>query len=45
MHILFQFDIRTIAFFVGMAFFVQASVIGAQAYLIRELKQYREAAA
>lgn len=41
MHILFQFDIRTIAFFVGMAFFVQASVIGAQAYLIRELKQYR----
>ncbi len=41
MQILFQFDIRTIALFVGMTFFVQASVIGAQAYLIRELKQYR----
>ena len=41
MQILFQFDIRTIALFVGMTFFVQASVIGAQAFLIRELKQYR----
>ena len=41
MQILFQFDVRTIALFVGMTFFVQASVIGAQAYLIRELKQYR----
>ena len=40
MQILFQFDIRTIALFVGMTFFVQASVIGAQAFLIRELKQY-----
>jgi len=41
MPILFQFDIRTIALFIGMTFFVQASVIGAQAYLIRELKRYR----
>jgi len=41
MQILFQFDIRTIALFICMTFFVQASVIGAQAFLIRELKQYR----
>jgi diguanylate cyclase (GGDEF)-like protein len=41
MQILFQFDIRTIALFVSMTFFVQATVIGAQAYLIRDLKQYR----
>jgi len=41
MQIRFEFDIRTIALFVGLTFFVQASVIGAQAYLIRELKQYR----
>src|SRR5512132_3214798 len=41
MQILFQFDLRTVAFFVAMAFFVQATAIGAQAYLIRELKQYR----
>src|SRR5688500_20382963 len=41
MPINFQFDVRTIALFVAMTFFVQATVIGAQAYLIRELKQYR----
>ncbi|MFT3891299.1 MAG: diguanylate cyclase [Anaerolineales bacterium] len=41
MQILFEFDVRTVALFVGMAFFVQAAAIGAQAYLIRELKQYR----
>jgi diguanylate cyclase (GGDEF)-like protein len=41
MHIQFQFDVRTVALFVAMAFFVQATAIGAQAYLIRELKQYR----
>src|SRR5512147_1077583 len=41
MQILFQFDVRTVALFVGMTFFVQATAIGAQAYLIRELKQYR----
>jgi diguanylate cyclase (GGDEF)-like protein len=41
MQILFQFDVRTVALFVGMSFFVQATVIGAQAFLIRELKQYR----
>src|SRR6266496_4810870 len=41
MHILFEFDVRTIALFVGMTFFVQATAIGAQAFMIRELKQYR----
>src|SRR5690349_16914906 len=41
MQISFQFDIRTIALFVGMTFFIQATAIGAQAFLIRELKQYR----
>ena len=41
MQILFQFDVRTVAIFVAMAFFVQATAIGAQAFLIRELKQYR----
>src|SRR4030095_5613479 len=41
MQILFQFDVRTVALFVGMTFFVQATAIGAQAFLIRELKQYR----
>ena len=41
MPILFQFDVRTVALFVGMTFFVQATAIGAQAYLIREFKQYR----
>src|SRR5512133_20575 len=41
MQVVFQFDVRTVALFVGMTFFVQATAIGAQAYLIRELKQYR----
>jgi diguanylate cyclase (GGDEF)-like protein len=41
MQIIFQFDVRTIALFVGMTFFVQATAIGAQAFMIRELKQYR----
>jgi diguanylate cyclase (GGDEF)-like protein len=41
MQIIFQFDVRTIALFVGITFFVQATAIGAQAFLIRELKQYR----
>jgi diguanylate cyclase (GGDEF)-like protein len=41
MQIFFQFDVRTVALFVAITFFVQATVIGAQAYLIRELKQYR----
>src|SRR5215216_3663091 len=41
MKIIFQFDVRTVALFIGMAFFVQATAIGAQAYLIKELKQYR----
>src|SRR6266496_4959719 len=41
MQVIFQFDVRAVALFVGMTFFVQAAAIGAQAYLIRELKQYR----
>ena len=41
MQTIFQFDVRTVAVFIGMAFFVQATVIGAQAFLIRDLKQYR----
>lgn len=41
MPIFFQFDVRTVALFVAMTFLVQATVIGAQAYLIRDLKQYR----
>lgn len=41
MQIFFQFDVRAVALFVGMTFFVQAAAIGAQAYLIRELKQYQ----
>jgi diguanylate cyclase (GGDEF)-like protein len=41
MQILFQFDVRTVALFVAMAFFVQATAIGAQAFLIRDLQQYR----
>jgi diguanylate cyclase (GGDEF)-like protein len=41
MNILFQFDVQTVALFVAMVFFVQATAIGAQAFLIRELKQYR----
>ena len=41
MPILFQFDVRTIALFVALTFFVQATAIGAQAFLIRELRQYR----
>ena len=41
MPINFQFDVRTVALFVAMTFLVQATVIGAQAFLIRDLKQYR----
>src|SRR5688572_26087143 len=41
MPIVFSFDVRTIALFVAMTFFVQGTVIGAQAYLIRDLRQYR----
>jgi diguanylate cyclase (GGDEF)-like protein len=41
MAILFQFDLRAMALFVAMTFFVQATAIGAQAFLIRDLKQYR----
>ena len=38
---IFSFDVRTIALFVAMTFFVQGTVIGAQAFLIRDLRQYR----
>jgi len=41
MQVVFQFDVRTVALFVGLTFFVEATAIGAQAYLIRDLKQYR----
>jgi diguanylate cyclase (GGDEF)-like protein len=41
MQVVFQFDVRTIALFVATTFFVQATAIGAQAFLIRDLKQYR----
>ena len=41
MQILFQFDVRAVALFVAMTFFVQATAIGAQAFLIRDFKQYR----
>src|SRR5687768_1569529 len=41
MQIQFQFDVRTIAFFVALTFFIQSMAIGAQAFLIQELKQYR----
>ena len=41
MPILFQFDVRMVALFVVMAFFVQATAIWGQAFAIRELQQYR----
>lgn len=41
MQVLFLIDVRIIALFVAMAFLVQAAAIGAQAFLIRELRQYR----
>ena len=41
MPVIFHFDLRAVAVFVAMAFFVQGAVIAAQAYLIRDLKQYR----
>ena len=40
-QIFFQLDVRTVALFVALTFFAQATAIGAQAFLIRELKQYR----
>src|SRR6266545_2993011 len=41
MEINFSLDVRTVALFVAMTFFVQATAIGAQAFLIRDLRQYR----
>jgi len=41
MQIFFLFDVRTVALFVALTFFVQATAIGAQAFLIRDLRQYR----
>ena len=41
MSIVFSFDVRMIAFFVALTFFVQGAVIGAQAFLIRDLRQYQ----
>ena len=37
----FSFDVRIIALFVAMTFFVQGTVIAAQAFLIRDLRQYQ----
>lgn len=41
MQVLFQFNIQTAALFVAMMFLAQATAIGAQAYMIRDLKQYK----
>jgi diguanylate cyclase (GGDEF)-like protein len=41
MQVLFMFDVRTIGLLIVMTFLVQATAIGAEAFLIRELKQYR----
>src|SRR5688500_988757 len=41
MPITFSFDVRTIAFFVALTFFVQGTAIVAQAFLITDLRQYR----
>lgn len=41
MQVLYLFDVRIVALFIAMTFFVQATAIGAQAFLIRELRQYR----
>ncbi len=41
MQVIFLIDVRIISLFVAMAFLVQAAAIGAQAFLIRELRQYR----
>ena len=41
MQVQYLFDVRTIALFIAMTFLVQATAIGAQAFLIQELKQYR----
>jgi len=40
MQISFQVDLRIIALFVAVTFLVQSIAIGAQAFLIRDLKQY-----
>src|SRR5215203_2155962 len=40
MQITFEVDLRIIALFVAVTFLVQSIAIGAQAYLIRDLKQY-----
>jgi diguanylate cyclase (GGDEF)-like protein len=41
MQVLFIFDVRTVAIMIAMTFLVQASAIGAQAFLIKELRQYQ----
>lgn len=41
MQVDFQFDVRVVVLFIAMTFLVQATAIGAQAYLMRELRQYR----
>jgi len=41
MQVLFLFDVRTVALMIAITFLVQASAIGAQAFLIKELRQYQ----
>lgn len=41
MQVVFQFDVRAVVLFIAMTFLVQATAIGAQAYLTRDLRQYR----
>jgi diguanylate cyclase (GGDEF)-like protein len=41
MQVLLLFDVRTVAILIAMTFLVQATAIGAQAFLIRELRQYQ----
>lgn len=41
MQVIYRLDVRTVALFIALTFFVQATAIGAQAFLIRELRQYR----
>lgn len=41
MQVLLLFDVRTVALLIAMTFLVQATAIGAQAFLTRELRQYQ----
>jgi diguanylate cyclase (GGDEF)-like protein len=41
MQVLLLFDVRTVAILIAMTFLAQATIIGAQAFLIKELRQYQ----